>query len=208
MTSGCEAGHAEESFLERSPRIHLGDERSIEENPGDARWTDVGHLNVDDERGGRGIRFVARSLPPRRNRIPRLFDQHPLGTKRQAPWNHRESCADWPEPSEVWRSADAGSAWEQTSRLETLSSSSEWSFPPRPDTHHVRWIACHPLESELSGSRSRQARWCPRSMVAALGATASLVDRGTLTSSPFTATLLIPCASRLAMDISRATTPA
>jgi photosystem II stability/assembly factor-like uncharacterized protein len=52
------------------------------------------------------------------------------------------------EPSEVWRSGDAGSTWEQTSRLETLSSSSEWSFPPRPDTHHVRWIACHPLEPE------------------------------------------------------------
>jgi photosystem II stability/assembly factor-like uncharacterized protein len=50
------------------------------------------------------------------------------------------------EPSEVWRSADAGATWEQTSRLETLSSSSEWSFPPRPETHHVRWIACHPLE--------------------------------------------------------------
>jgi photosystem II stability/assembly factor-like uncharacterized protein len=50
------------------------------------------------------------------------------------------------EPSEVWRSGDAGNTWEQTSRLETLSSSSEWSFPPRPDTHHVRWIACHPLE--------------------------------------------------------------
>jgi photosystem II stability/assembly factor-like uncharacterized protein len=50
------------------------------------------------------------------------------------------------EPSEVWRSEDAGNTWEQTSRLETLSSSSEWSFPPRPDTHHVRWIACHPLE--------------------------------------------------------------
>jgi len=50
------------------------------------------------------------------------------------------------EPSEVWRSGDAGSTWEQTSKLETLSSSSEWSFPPRPDTHHVRWIACHPLE--------------------------------------------------------------
>src|SRR4051812_43917097 len=52
------------------------------------------------------------------------------------------------EPSEVWRSADAGTTWEQTSRLETLPSSSEWSFPPRPDTHHVRWIACHPLEPE------------------------------------------------------------
>ncbi|HJR58174.1 MAG TPA: hypothetical protein VJ813_02200 [Vicinamibacterales bacterium] len=52
------------------------------------------------------------------------------------------------EPSEVWHSADAGVTWEQTSRLETLSSSSEWSFPPRPDTHHIRWIACHPLEPE------------------------------------------------------------
>ena len=52
------------------------------------------------------------------------------------------------EPSEVWRSGDAGATWEQTSRLETLSSSSEWAFPPRPATHHVRWIACHPLEPE------------------------------------------------------------
>lgn len=52
------------------------------------------------------------------------------------------------EPSEVWRSGDAGTSWEQASRLETLSSSSEWSFPPRTDTHHVRWIACHPLEPE------------------------------------------------------------
>jgi photosystem II stability/assembly factor-like uncharacterized protein len=51
------------------------------------------------------------------------------------------------EPSEVWRSADAGTTWERTSRLETLPSSSGWSFPPRPETHHVRWIACHPLES-------------------------------------------------------------
>jgi photosystem II stability/assembly factor-like uncharacterized protein len=50
------------------------------------------------------------------------------------------------EPSEVWRSGDAGATWEPTSRLETLPSSSEWSFPPKPDTHHVRWIACHPLE--------------------------------------------------------------
>ena len=38
--------------------------------------------------------------------------------------------------------------WEQSSRLQTLSSSSEWSFLPRPDTHHVRWIARHPLEPE------------------------------------------------------------
>jgi photosystem II stability/assembly factor-like uncharacterized protein len=52
------------------------------------------------------------------------------------------------EPSAVWRSEDAGLTWVQTSPLETLASSSGWSFPPRPDTHHVRWIACHPLEAE------------------------------------------------------------
>jgi photosystem II stability/assembly factor-like uncharacterized protein len=52
------------------------------------------------------------------------------------------------EPSEVWCSENAGSTWEQSSSLETLSSSSEWSFPPRPDTHHVRWIASHPREPE------------------------------------------------------------
>jgi photosystem II stability/assembly factor-like uncharacterized protein len=52
------------------------------------------------------------------------------------------------EPSEVWRSQDAGTTWGQTSTLETLSSSSTWAFPPRPDTHHVRWIACHPLDPE------------------------------------------------------------
>jgi hypothetical protein len=52
------------------------------------------------------------------------------------------------EPSEVWRSENAGTTWEQTSELQTLPSSSEWSFPPRPDTHHVRWIACHPFDAE------------------------------------------------------------
>jgi hypothetical protein len=50
------------------------------------------------------------------------------------------------EPSEVWRSDDAGVTWEQTSRLDTLPSSPSWSFPPKPSTHHVRWIACHPLD--------------------------------------------------------------
>jgi photosystem II stability/assembly factor-like uncharacterized protein len=52
------------------------------------------------------------------------------------------------EPSEVWRSANAGTTWEPTSRLETLQSSPEWSFPPKPDTHHVRWIACHLRQPE------------------------------------------------------------
>src|SRR5262245_24575967 len=62
--------------------------------------------------------------------------------------NERDLVWAGTEPSEVWSSRDAGNSWEQTSRLETLPSSSEWSFPPRPTTHHVRWIACHPLEPE------------------------------------------------------------
>ncbi|MGH7552731.1 MAG: WD40/YVTN/BNR-like repeat-containing protein, partial [Longimicrobiales bacterium] len=48
------------------------------------------------------------------------------------------------EPSAVWRSDDAGTSWRRCADLDELPSSSEWSFPPRPDTHHVRWIACHP----------------------------------------------------------------
>src|SRR5262245_40937980 len=51
------------------------------------------------------------------------------------------------EPSEVWRSADGGATWRQPSKLDTLPSSPEWSFPPKPDTHHVRWIACHPQQA-------------------------------------------------------------
>jgi hypothetical protein len=52
------------------------------------------------------------------------------------------------EPSAGWRSRDGGTNWEETSKLETLPSSPQWSFPPRPDTHHVRWIGCHPLDPE------------------------------------------------------------
>lgn len=51
------------------------------------------------------------------------------------------------EPSAVWHSGDGGRSWERTRALGELASSPEWAFPPRPDTHHVRWIASHP-ESE------------------------------------------------------------
>ncbi len=45
------------------------------------------------------------------------------------------------EPSAVFRSQDGGSTWQQCPGLARLASASTWSFPPRPDTHHVRWIA-------------------------------------------------------------------
>ena len=52
------------------------------------------------------------------------------------------------EPSAVWRSEDGGRTWERTSDVAQLPSSGSWAFPPRPDTHHVRWIASHPSEPE------------------------------------------------------------
>lgn len=50
------------------------------------------------------------------------------------------------EPSALWRSEDDGESWERMPGLRDLPSSSRWAFPPRPETHHVRWIACHPRE--------------------------------------------------------------
>lgn len=52
------------------------------------------------------------------------------------------------EMSAVWRSDDAGTTWRRTADLETLPSSGDWAFPPRPHTHHVRWIACHPTDAD------------------------------------------------------------
>lgn len=52
------------------------------------------------------------------------------------------------EPSGVWRSDDSGRSWSRCGGLLDLPSSPEWSFPPKPETHHVRWIACHPTDPD------------------------------------------------------------
>jgi photosystem II stability/assembly factor-like uncharacterized protein len=52
------------------------------------------------------------------------------------------------EPSAVRRSEDAGRSWYPLPDLETLPSASGWAFPPRPETHHVRWIAAHPSDPD------------------------------------------------------------
>ena len=44
------------------------------------------------------------------------------------------------EPSKLYRSNDGGHSWGRMNGLNNLSSSQSWSFPPRPWTHHVRWI--------------------------------------------------------------------
>ncbi len=44
------------------------------------------------------------------------------------------------EPSLIFTSIDGGKSWERIDEFNKLPSSSTWSFPPRPWTHHVRWI--------------------------------------------------------------------
>jgi len=52
------------------------------------------------------------------------------------------------EPSRVYRSADGGRTAEPVAGLTRVPSASEWSFPPRPDSHHVRWIAPCPADPD------------------------------------------------------------
>jgi len=48
------------------------------------------------------------------------------------------------EPSAIYRSEDGGERWKALDGLKELPSASTWSFPPRPDTHHVRWLEPDP----------------------------------------------------------------
>lgn len=47
------------------------------------------------------------------------------------------------EPSNLYRSEDDGASWQALPTLAELPSAPTWSFPPRPYTSHVRWIAPH-----------------------------------------------------------------
>lgn len=44
------------------------------------------------------------------------------------------------EPSGLFRSEDGGKTWTSSPTLTDLPSEPTWSFPPRPETHHVRAI--------------------------------------------------------------------
>ena len=44
------------------------------------------------------------------------------------------------EPSALFRSEDGGQTWQEQPGLQDLPSKATWRFPPRPWTHHVRWI--------------------------------------------------------------------
>jgi photosystem II stability/assembly factor-like uncharacterized protein len=50
------------------------------------------------------------------------------------------------EPSTVFHSTDGGDSWTERPGLTDLPSASGWSFPPRPETHHVRWLEVDPAD--------------------------------------------------------------
>ena len=53
------------------------------------------------------------------------------------------------EPSALYRSDDRGETWRELEGLLELPSRATWSFPPRPWTSHVRWIAPSPHDADL-----------------------------------------------------------
>src|SRR6266566_1917521 len=53
------------------------------------------------------------------------------------------------EPSRLFRSDDGGESWRELEALLELPSRPRWSFPPRPWTSHVRWIAPSPHDADL-----------------------------------------------------------
>jgi photosystem II stability/assembly factor-like uncharacterized protein len=53
------------------------------------------------------------------------------------------------EPSNIYLSEDDGASWRDFPSLPELPSAPTWSFPPRPWTSHVRWIALHHDDPQL-----------------------------------------------------------
>ncbi|GCE45457.1 hypothetical protein EI42_02912 [Thermosporothrix hazakensis] len=52
------------------------------------------------------------------------------------------------EPGSLYRSEDGGRTWQDLAALRALPSAPTWSFPPRPETNHVRWITFDPQAPE------------------------------------------------------------
>lgn len=44
------------------------------------------------------------------------------------------------EPSHLYYSEDGGDHWLEFKEIQKMSSKKNWSFPPLPETHYVRWI--------------------------------------------------------------------
>jgi hypothetical protein len=52
--------------------------------------------------------------------------------------NHTNKVQEGKELSAMYRSEDGRESWCELQTLLTLPSAKSWSFPPRPETHHVQ----------------------------------------------------------------------
>ena len=52
------------------------------------------------------------------------------------------------EPSALYRSKDGGATWRECTSLQDIPSKPTWSFPPKPYTHHIRWIQPDPVDAD------------------------------------------------------------
>lgn len=76
------------------------------------------------------------------------------------------------DPSALFRSDDGGESWRELTAMVEVPSASTWSFPPRPDTHHVRDVLVDPHAHDtiyvcieagaLLRSRDRGETWIDR----------------------------------------------
>lgn len=94
--------------------------------------------------GGRSWEVVAGMPEPRITAIAAesvgpAAPVEPAGSEQRA-WFYAGT-----EPSRFYRS-HGGSRWEAMTAFASLPSAPTWSFPPRPSTHHVRWIQPDPVE--------------------------------------------------------------
>jgi photosystem II stability/assembly factor-like uncharacterized protein len=79
---------------------------------------------------------------------------HDCGLPRPGVFSLAVSAADGTvyagcEPSALFSSDDGGKSWRELDALLELPSRPTWSFPPRPWTSHVRWIAPSPHDAGL-----------------------------------------------------------
>jgi hypothetical protein len=51
------------------------------------------------------------------------------------------------EPSALYKSTDGGRTFDEIVSLQEIPSRPEWSYPPRPDTHHVWSLATDPADA-------------------------------------------------------------